>query len=111
VFLVRYEPDTYIPEDGILHSHRRENLKFYTVDLASCTTVLSDMSLVYIRTLDTPFCAIYRFRCRVQCRPIGNRIFSNSDINTEQVSRAVNVLDAPKEATAWNFNEDTAQLC
>jgi hypothetical protein len=26
---VRYELGFYIPEDGILHSHRRENLKFY----------------------------------------------------------------------------------
>jgi hypothetical protein len=25
---VRYELGIYIPEDGILHSHRRENLKF-----------------------------------------------------------------------------------
>jgi hypothetical protein len=25
---VRYEPSVYIPEDGILHSHRSENLKF-----------------------------------------------------------------------------------
>jgi hypothetical protein len=26
---VRYELVFYIPEDGILHSHGRENLKFY----------------------------------------------------------------------------------
>jgi hypothetical protein len=26
---VRYELGFYIPEDGILHSHRRENLKYY----------------------------------------------------------------------------------
>jgi hypothetical protein len=26
---VRYELDFYIPEDGILHSHRRENLRSY----------------------------------------------------------------------------------
>jgi hypothetical protein len=30
VFPVRYELDFNIPENGILHSHRRENLKFYT---------------------------------------------------------------------------------
>jgi hypothetical protein len=29
VSLVRYELGTYIPEDDILHSHRRENLKCY----------------------------------------------------------------------------------
>jgi hypothetical protein len=29
VFLVRYEQRFYIPEDGILHSHRSENLKSY----------------------------------------------------------------------------------
>jgi hypothetical protein len=26
---VRYELGFYIPEDGILHSHRRENVKSY----------------------------------------------------------------------------------
>jgi hypothetical protein len=26
---VRYELRFYVSEDGILHSHRRENLKFY----------------------------------------------------------------------------------
>jgi hypothetical protein len=29
VLPVRYEVDLYIPEDGILHSHCRENLKSY----------------------------------------------------------------------------------
>jgi hypothetical protein len=29
VFHARYEPGFYIPEDGILHSHRPENLKCY----------------------------------------------------------------------------------
>jgi hypothetical protein len=29
VFLVRYELGFYIPEDGILQSRRRENLKSY----------------------------------------------------------------------------------
>jgi hypothetical protein len=27
---VKYELGFYIPEDGILHSHCRENLRFYT---------------------------------------------------------------------------------
>jgi hypothetical protein len=30
VFPVRYELGSYIPEDGILHSHRRENIKSVT---------------------------------------------------------------------------------
>jgi hypothetical protein len=30
VFPVRYDLSFYIPEEGILNSHRRENLKFYT---------------------------------------------------------------------------------
>jgi hypothetical protein len=30
---VKYELGFYIPEDGILHSHRRENLKSYIVIL------------------------------------------------------------------------------
>jgi hypothetical protein len=29
-----------IPEDGILHSHRRENLKSYTVTLCCCKNLL-----------------------------------------------------------------------
>jgi hypothetical protein len=29
VFPVRYELGSYIPKDGILHSHRRENLNSY----------------------------------------------------------------------------------
>jgi hypothetical protein len=29
MFPLRYELGFYIPEDGILHSHRRENLKSY----------------------------------------------------------------------------------
>jgi hypothetical protein len=28
---VKYELGFYIPEDGILHTHRRENLKSYTL--------------------------------------------------------------------------------
>jgi hypothetical protein len=28
---VKYEPDFYIPEEAIVHSHRRENLKCYIV--------------------------------------------------------------------------------
>jgi hypothetical protein len=31
VFSMRYELGVYIPEDGILHSHRRENLKSYII--------------------------------------------------------------------------------
>jgi hypothetical protein len=30
---VRYGLGFYIPEDAILHSHRRESLKFYSQDL------------------------------------------------------------------------------
>jgi hypothetical protein len=29
MYPVRYEVGFYIPEDGILHSHRRKNLKSY----------------------------------------------------------------------------------
>jgi hypothetical protein len=29
---VKYELDFYIPEDGILHSHCRENLKSYSIN-------------------------------------------------------------------------------
>jgi hypothetical protein len=30
MFAVKYELGFYIPEDDILHSHRRDNLKSYT---------------------------------------------------------------------------------
>jgi hypothetical protein len=33
MFPVRYELCFYTPEDGILHSHGRENLKFHTAIL------------------------------------------------------------------------------
>jgi hypothetical protein len=33
---VKYELDFYIPEDGILHSHRRQSLKSY-IELTSLT--------------------------------------------------------------------------
>jgi hypothetical protein len=36
VFPVKYDLDSYIPEDGILHSHRRENLKSY-IALTGCS--------------------------------------------------------------------------
>jgi hypothetical protein len=36
---MRYELDLYIPEDDILHSHRRENLTFYI-----CTFIYSRLN-------------------------------------------------------------------
>jgi hypothetical protein len=39
VFPVRYEQSFYIPEDGILHSHRSGNLKFYKVKLSPSQAV------------------------------------------------------------------------
>jgi hypothetical protein len=38
---VKYELGFYIPEDGILHSHRRENLKSYMLNLISPTLNVS----------------------------------------------------------------------
>jgi hypothetical protein len=35
VFPVRYELGSYVPEDGILNSHRLENLKCYKFRLLS----------------------------------------------------------------------------
>jgi hypothetical protein len=40
VFPVRYKLGVYIPEDGILHSHRRENLKSYKREVDSSYVVL-----------------------------------------------------------------------
>jgi hypothetical protein len=42
VFLVRYELGFYVPEDGILHSHSRENIKSYTVAQSHLRKYLSD---------------------------------------------------------------------
>jgi hypothetical protein len=41
----KYELGFYIPEDDILHSHRRENLKSYTNDLK-----LVNMVYTYVLT-------------------------------------------------------------
>jgi hypothetical protein len=43
-----YEPGFYIPEDGILHGHRRENLKSYMQDNFSGTK-----SVFFLRRLDS----------------------------------------------------------
>jgi hypothetical protein len=34
MFLVRYELGFYIPEDGVLHSHRLENLRSHMISLS-----------------------------------------------------------------------------
>jgi hypothetical protein len=39
---VKYELGFYIPEDGILHSHRRENLKSYKYILPLRYVITSD---------------------------------------------------------------------
>jgi hypothetical protein len=46
---VKYELGFYIPEDGILHSHRRENLKSYTFRNSPevCFVCLLTSSLTY----------------------------------------------------------------
>jgi hypothetical protein len=41
---VKYELGFYIPEDDILHSHRRGNLKSYTLSLCSTLTVRDHVS-------------------------------------------------------------------
>jgi hypothetical protein len=48
---VKYELGVYIPEDSILHSHRRENLKSYKygTGLNDSCTLLS----AFIKTVDT----------------------------------------------------------
>jgi hypothetical protein len=52
---VKYELGFYIPEDDILHSHRRENLKSYVSDLsvhiqqAECTSRLVGNSLICVQ--------------------------------------------------------------
>jgi hypothetical protein len=40
---VKYELGFYIPEDDILHSHCREDLKCYAVRLVSSSKVLTDI--------------------------------------------------------------------
>jgi hypothetical protein len=43
---VRYGLEVYIPEDGILHSHRRENLKSYIALTGWALYRRSNVSLV-----------------------------------------------------------------
>jgi hypothetical protein len=55
VFPVRYEMGFYMQEDGILHSHRRENLKSYESDryvlmiLSTILAVASDYTVHHSR--------------------------------------------------------------
>jgi hypothetical protein len=49
---VRYELGFYIPEDDILHSYRRENLKYYIVN-----DIFADFSdIIYIAHNCDPLC-------------------------------------------------------
>jgi hypothetical protein len=47
MFPVRYELGFYIPEDGILHTHRRENLKSYRDYLRNSMQTGSEAHPVY----------------------------------------------------------------
>jgi hypothetical protein len=43
---VKYELGFYIPEDGILHSHRRENLRSYTCTYVFVVHCMTSVNLV-----------------------------------------------------------------
>jgi hypothetical protein len=45
---VKYELGFYIPEDGILHSHRRENLRSYIF----CFNSFKDLSGIWLSLLE-----------------------------------------------------------
>jgi hypothetical protein len=49
---VKYELGFYIPEDGILHSHSRENLKSYTANVRS-SVILPTLMMEAIRYSET----------------------------------------------------------
>jgi hypothetical protein len=68
VFPVRYELGFYIPEDGILHSHRHENLKFSVnrkIILASVHAVMQNMKQVH-NELDSANLWKYQMRIRTE---------------------------------------------
>jgi hypothetical protein len=48
---VKYELGFYIPEDDILHSHCRENLKSYTVIVISTITQSNATATVTVQNL------------------------------------------------------------
>jgi hypothetical protein len=54
---VKYELGFYTPEDAILHSHRRENLKSYTVEHVSAVRqravkiIVAGLHVVCLRSL------------------------------------------------------------
>jgi hypothetical protein len=50
VFLVRYEVRFYIPEDGILHSHRCENFKSYLFGVAEVLGMIYNASAFRVET-------------------------------------------------------------
>jgi hypothetical protein len=53
VSAVKYELGFYIPEDGILHSHRRENLKSY---ILQCYRRIFFLFLRNLTVPETPKC-------------------------------------------------------
>jgi hypothetical protein len=52
---VKYELGFYIPEDDILHSHCRENLKFSTQQSAGCYTNREQMVNEHYTSLMEPW--------------------------------------------------------
>jgi hypothetical protein len=68
---VRYELDCYIPEDDILHSHRRENLKsyitfgFYNIFGSPCvaTHLLASRDNLNSKKLVHAFSYIFQLKC------------------------------------------------
>jgi hypothetical protein len=51
---VRYKLGFYIPEDAILHSHRRGNLKSYTANVVPTSLIISSLMMEAICSSETP---------------------------------------------------------
>jgi hypothetical protein len=54
---VRYELGYYIPEDGVLHNHRRENLKSYITQISSIVNESRDNIITVLRYLSN-YCSV-----------------------------------------------------
>jgi hypothetical protein len=66
MYPMRFQLCFYIPEDGILHSYRRESLKSYKFTIACCETLLRPA--VVLKLLPQHVCRIIhasydKYRC------------------------------------------------
>jgi hypothetical protein len=88
---VKYELGLYIPEDGILHSHCRENLKSYNVFCLFTRTVLFPMYSVLSDISSVLLCILrHKFPIYNCYKPIHNKwaskLWRQGDASTQSIA-------------------------